>query len=144
MDSQVVCKRDSFKYLGFIIQENREIDEDVSHRTGAGWMKWKLASGFLCDKNVPLKLKGKFYRVVVRPTMLYGAKYWPTKNSQIQKLKVAEMMMLCWMYNFTRGNRVRNITIREKVGVTSIDDKMQEVMLNMSDLKSINFDPYIL
>ncbi|PHT82092.1 hypothetical protein T459_15107 [Capsicum annuum] len=32
MDSQVVCKRNNFKYLGSIIQENREIDEDVSHR----------------------------------------------------------------------------------------------------------------
>ncbi|KAF3683178.1 putative ubiquinol oxidase 1, mitochondrial-like [Capsicum annuum] len=62
LDSQVVCKKDSFKYLGSMIQWNGEIDEDVSHRIGAGWMKWKLASGVLCDKKVPPKLKGKFYR----------------------------------------------------------------------------------
>ncbi|KAF3661313.1 SKP1-like protein 21 [Capsicum annuum] len=73
LESQEVCKRDSFKYLGSVIQSNGEIDEDVSHRIGAGWMKWKLASGVLCDKKVPPKLKGKFYRVVVRPAMLYGA-----------------------------------------------------------------------
>ncbi|KAF3649171.1 putative spermidine hydroxycinnamoyl transferase-like [Capsicum annuum] len=41
---------------------NGEIDEDVSNRIGAGWMKWRLASGVLCDKKVPLKLKGKFYK----------------------------------------------------------------------------------
>ncbi|KAF3640857.1 putative aspartic proteinase-like protein 2-like isoform X2 [Capsicum annuum] len=62
LEAQEVCKRDNFKYLGSVIQSNGEIDEDVSHRIGAGWMKWKLASGVLCDKKVPPKLKGKFYR----------------------------------------------------------------------------------
>ena len=73
LDSQVVCRRNSFKYLGSLIQGNGEIDEDISHRIGAGWMKWRLASRVLCDKKVPLKLKGKFYRVAVLPAMLYGA-----------------------------------------------------------------------
>jgi len=39
LESQVVCKRDSFKYLEAVIQGNGEIDEDVSHRIIAGWMK---------------------------------------------------------------------------------------------------------
>ncbi|KAF3678671.1 hypothetical protein FXO38_03136 [Capsicum annuum] len=85
LEAQEVCKRDNFKYLGSVIQSNGEIDEDVSHRIGAGWMKWKLTSGVLCDKKVPPKLKGKFYRVVVRPALLYGAECWPVKNSHIQK-----------------------------------------------------------
>ncbi|PHU29792.1 Two-component response regulator-like APRR9 [Capsicum chinense] len=92
-------------------------------------MKWKLASGVLCDKKVPPKLKGKFYRVVVRPALLYGAECWPVKNSHIQKMKVAEMRMLRWMCGLTRGDRVRNETIREKVGVTSVECKMREARL---------------
>ncbi|KAF3674093.1 putative serine/threonine-protein kinase receptor [Capsicum annuum] len=117
LESQVVCKRDSFKYLGSKIQGNGEIDEDVSHRIGAGWMKWRLASGLLCDKKVPLKLKGKFYKAAVWPTMLYGAECWPVKISHVQNLKVAEMRMLCWMCGYTRADRVRNDTIREKMGL---------------------------
>ncbi|KAM3215824.1 hypothetical protein P3L10_025264 [Capsicum annuum] len=92
-------------------------------------MKWKLASGVLCDKKVPPKLKGKFYRVVVRPALLYGAECWPVKNSHIQRMKVAEMRMLRWMCGLTRGDRVRNETIREKVGVTSVECKMREARL---------------
>ncbi|KAF3641230.1 Macro domain-containing protein [Capsicum annuum] len=88
-----------------------------------------LASGVLCDKKVPPKLKGKFYRVAVRSAMLYGAECWPIKNSHIQKMKVAEMRMLRWMCGLTRGDRVRNETIREKVGVTSVEDRMREVRL---------------
>ncbi|RXI01051.1 hypothetical protein DVH24_001285 [Malus domestica] len=38
----------------------------------AGWMKWKSASGVLCDRRMPLKLKGKIYRTAIRSAMLYG------------------------------------------------------------------------
>ncbi|XP_070017051.1 uncharacterized protein [Nicotiana sylvestris] len=39
LGTQVIPKRGSFKYLGSIIQVNKEIDEDVTHRIGAGWMR---------------------------------------------------------------------------------------------------------
>ena len=32
-----------------IISKNGEIDEDVEHRIKAGWLKWRLAFGVLCD-----------------------------------------------------------------------------------------------
>ncbi|KAL5147286.1 LINE-1 retrotransposable element ORF2 protein [Glycine soja] len=51
-----------FKYLGSVIQDDGEIEGDVNHRIQAGWMKWRKASGVLCDAKVPIKLKGKFYR----------------------------------------------------------------------------------
>ncbi|KAG5615341.1 hypothetical protein H5410_015165 [Solanum commersonii] len=63
----IIPKRESFKYLGSVIQGSRDIDDDVTHRIGVAWMKWRLASGVLCDKKIPPRLKGKFYRVVVRP-----------------------------------------------------------------------------
>jgi hypothetical protein len=55
-----------------------DIDEDVSHRVKVGWMKWHQASGVLYDKRVPQKLKDKFYRMTIRPAMLYIAECWPT------------------------------------------------------------------
>ncbi|XP_070055294.1 uncharacterized protein [Nicotiana tomentosiformis] len=97
LDSQVIPRRGSFKYIGSIIKGDGEIDENVTHRIGAGWMKWRLASGVLYDKKVPPKLKGKFYIVVVRPTMLYGAECFPVKIAHVQKMKVTEMRMLRWM-----------------------------------------------
>ncbi|XP_070057852.1 uncharacterized protein [Nicotiana tomentosiformis] len=94
LDSQVIPRRGIFKYLGSIIQGGREINEYVTHCIGAGWMERRLIFGVLCDKKVPPKLKGKFYRVVVRPTMLYGAECCPVKIAHVQKMKVAEMRML--------------------------------------------------
>ena len=76
------------------------------------------------DKRVPQKLKGKFYRTVVRPAMLYGAECWPTKRRHVQQLGVAEMRMLRWMCGHTRKDRVRNDDIRDRVGVAPIEEKL--------------------
>ena len=77
LKGQVVPRKDTFRYLGSMLQRDRDIDEDVSHIIKAGWMKWRQASGHLvsCDKMVPQKLKGKYYRTAIRPAMLYGAEY---------------------------------------------------------------------
>jgi hypothetical protein len=72
LDGQVVPKKDTFRYLRSMLQKNGYIDEDVSHKIKAGWLKWRQASGVLCDPRVLLKLKDKFYRTAIRPAMLYG------------------------------------------------------------------------
>ena len=66
----MVPQKDTFRYLGSMLQKDGDIDEHVNHRIKARWMKWRQASGILCDKVVPQKLKGKFYRTAVRPAMV--------------------------------------------------------------------------
>ena len=60
-----------FKYLGSIIQKDGEINSDVNHKIQAGWLKWRSSTGVLCDRNIPLWLKGKFYWTAIRPALLY-------------------------------------------------------------------------
>ncbi|XP_070032752.1 uncharacterized protein [Nicotiana tomentosiformis] len=137
VNAQLEVWRQTLESKGFKLSSTKteylewdgEIDKDVTHRIGAGWMEWRLASGILCDKKVPSKFKDKFYRVVVRPTMLYGAECWPVKIAHIQKMKVAEKRMLIWMCKHTRLDRIRNEVIRDKVCVAPIEDKMQEARL---------------
>jgi hypothetical protein len=105
-------------------EKNGDIDEDVSHRIKAGWLKWRQTSGVLCDPRVPLKLKGKFYRTAIRPAMLYGVEYWPTKRRHVQQLSIAEMRMLRWICGHTRRDRIRNDDIRERLGVAPVEKKL--------------------
>ena len=63
IEGDVVTKKTKFEYLGSVIQSNGEIDEDVTHRVRAGWLKWRAATGVLCDKKFPATLKGKFYKL---------------------------------------------------------------------------------
>ena len=129
LGDQVINKSTRFRYLGSIVQSDGEIDGDIISRIQVGWLKWRNASGLLCDRNVPLKLKGKFYKMVVRPAMLYGAECWPLKEKHNTKLSVAEMRMLRWMSGFTLRDRIRNEHIREKVGVAPVEDKIRESRL---------------
>jgi len=64
---------DKFKYLGSIIQQNRDIDKDINQRIKVDWQKWKYTVGVLYDKRIPIGLKGKVYHIVVRPAVLYGS-----------------------------------------------------------------------
>jgi len=125
LDGMKIPKVDKFRYLGSIIQQNGDIDEDVNHRIKVGWQKWKYASGVLCDKRMPVKLKDKVYRTVVRPVVMYGSECWPLKKTQVQRLMVVEMRMIRWMCGYMRMDRIRNGVIRYLVKVASIEDKMR-------------------
>jgi hypothetical protein len=124
LDGQVIPKKDTFRYLGSMLQKDGDIDEDLSHKIKASWLKWCQASGVLCDPRVPLKLKGKFYRTAIRPAMLYGAECWPTKRRHVQQLSVPEMRMLRWICGNTRRDWVRNDDIRERLGVAPVEEKL--------------------
>jgi hypothetical protein len=39
LNGQVVPKKDTFRYLESMLQKNGDIDEDVSHRIKAEWLK---------------------------------------------------------------------------------------------------------
>jgi hypothetical protein len=107
-----------------MLQKDEDIDEDLSHKIKVSWLKWRQASSVLCDPRVPLKLKVKFYRTVIRPVMLYEAQWWLTKRRHVQQLSVAKMRMLRWICGNTKRDRVQNDDIRERLRVTLVEKKL--------------------
>ena len=67
-----------------------------------GWLKWRKASGFICDRKVPTKLKGKLYCTAICPAILYGSECWALKGQHERKVGVAEMKMLRWMWSYKK------------------------------------------
>jgi len=67
--------------------------------------------------------------MVVRPTLLYGTKCWPTKTLHIQRMSVVEMRMIRWICGHTRLDKIKNEVIKRKIEVASIEDKMREARL---------------
>ncbi|GJY99025.1 retrovirus-related pol polyprotein LINE-1 [Tanacetum coccineum] len=100
------------------------IDEDVAHRIGVGWMKWRAASRVMCDRRIPLKLKGKFYRVAIRPVWLREC--WLIIKALANRVEVAELRMLRWTCVKTMVDMIPNGVFRGGLDVDSIIDKMRE------------------
>ncbi|KAK2891434.1 hypothetical protein Q8A73_017099 [Channa argus] len=124
-----VKKVQDFKYLGSTVQSNGECGKEVKRRVQAGWNGWRKVSGVLCDKRVSARMKGKVFKTVVRPAMLFGLETVALKKRQEAELEVAELKMLRFSLGVTRMDRIRNEDMRGTAHVRCFGDKVREARL---------------
>ena len=65
MEDTKIPRVKEFKYLGSTVQKSDSCEWEV--RNG-----WRKASGVICNRRLPARVKGKVYNSVVRPEMVYG------------------------------------------------------------------------
>ena len=124
LDGEVIKNTDGFKYFGSTITVDGSEEREVPRRIQAGWKNWSEVSGVLCDRRMPVKLKGKVYMAVVRPAMMYGMEAIPIKKVNKKRMDVAEMKMLRWLSGVTRKDRIFNARIRGPVKVADVSEKV--------------------
>ncbi|KAK3547972.1 hypothetical protein QTP70_001642 [Hemibagrus guttatus] len=129
LQGEEVKKVLEFKYLGSTVQSNGECGKEVKKRVQAGWNGWRKVSGVLCDQKISARIKGKVYRTVVRPAMLYGLETVSLRKRQESELEVAELKMLRFSLGVTRLDRIRNEYIRGTAHVGRLGDKVREARL---------------
>ncbi|KAK3529897.1 hypothetical protein QTP86_007215 [Hemibagrus guttatus] len=129
LQGEEVKKVQEFKYLGSTVQSNGECGKEVKKRVQAGWNGWRKVSGVLCDRKISVRIKGKVYRTVVRPAMLYGLETVSLRKRQESELEVAELKMLRFSLGVTRLDRIRNEYIRGTAHVGRLGDKLREARL---------------
>ncbi|KAK3553918.1 hypothetical protein QTP70_015296 [Hemibagrus guttatus] len=100
----------------------------VSRKASAGRLEW-VEKGVLCDRKISARTKGKVYRTVVRPAMLYGLETVSLRKRQESELEVAELKMLRFSLVVTRLDRIRNEYIRGTAHVGRLGDKVREARL---------------
>ena len=120
----------SFKYLGSVIDGSGGCGKDVDGRIKVAWSRWRDLSGVIYDKKVPMKLKSKLYKTVVRPAMVYGSECWALRKQEEQRLHTTEMKMLRWSQGKTRKDRNKNETIRGIARVTPIKSVLAQKRLS--------------
>jgi len=87
-------KVDHFKYLGSVVSADGSCEEEIRRRVQAGWQSWRRSSGVLCDRNLSARLKGKIYKCVVRPAILYGMETVVVTGRMEEKMEAAELKMV--------------------------------------------------
>ena len=108
LQGEKVKKAKNFKYLRSTVSNDGRCEEKVRRRIQAGWMSWRKLSGVLCDRKLSAKVKGKIYKSVVKPTMLYGMKMVAVTERQMGKMEAAELKMVRWALGVTRKEKIRN------------------------------------
>ena len=106
LQGEKVKRAKNVKYLGSTVSSDERCEE-VRKRIQAGWMSWRKVSGVLCDRKLSAKVKGKMYKSVVRPTMLYGIEMVAVTERQVGKMEVAELKMVRLALGVTRKYKIR-------------------------------------
>ncbi|KAK3516006.1 hypothetical protein QTP70_000892, partial [Hemibagrus guttatus] len=125
LQGEEVKKVQEFKYLGSTVQSNGECGKEVKKRVQAGWNGWRKVTGVLCDRKISARIKGKVYRTVVRPTMLYGLETVSLRKRQCSELEVAELKMLrsfhngCFTTNVSTGEAAITSSLRMDPAATT-------------------------
>ncbi|KAI5099908.1 hypothetical protein C0J45_10460, partial [Silurus meridionalis] len=103
---------------------------EVKKRVQAGWSGWRrVIAGVICDRRVSPRVKGKVYRTVVRPAMLYSLETVALSKRQEVELEVAELKMLRFSLEVTRMDRIKNKFIRGTSHIGRFGDKVREVLV---------------
>ena len=121
-----IKKTTQFTYLGSRLDSLGSPLHDVTARCNASWTKWRLSTGVLCDRRMPVKLKSMVYHTIIRPVALYGAECRPSTRRTDHALHCMEMRMSRWSLGLTRKDKIRNEIIRSKLGIRPIMDKVME------------------
>ncbi|KIH65473.1 hypothetical protein ANCDUO_04206 [Ancylostoma duodenale] len=95
-----------FQYLGSVLSADGTVDAAVRGWIACAWLKRRESTGILCDRRCSRVLKGKIYRTVVRPAMMYGGECWPLLKTHERMLNTAEMRMLRWACGLARYDKM--------------------------------------
>ena len=73
-------------------------------------------------KKSSIDTQTKFYKVVARPTLLYGSETWVITKRDMTRLEAAEMRFLRNVKGYTRLDKIRKEVIRKELKISGIKD----------------------
>ena len=129
LQGEKVKRAKNFKYLGSTVSNDGRCEEEVRRRIQAEWMTWRKVSGDLCNRKLSAKVKGKMYKSVVRPTMLYGMETVTVTEKKMGKMEVAELKMVRWALGVTIKDKIRNEYVRGNAKIAKLGDKLRNARL---------------
>ena len=99
-----------FYYLGceLSLDDEPDFDKKINKQIpkNSGTIRKRL-------KKILTDTQMKFYKVVARPTLLYGSETWVTTKRDMARLEAAEMRFLRCVKGYTKLDKVRSEIIRK-------------------------------
>ena len=130
LGGEQVKEAEVVKYLGCIFtkegdKNKREITERISKYSRCVCSLYPV----LKDRYIPLEAKRTIFQSILTPILTYASESWTLTNRDWSRVQAAEMRTLRAIVDKTKRDRIRNETIREMVGVTSVRNVIENSQL---------------
>ena len=130
VNGQMLEQVTAFKYVGGILENNGSNEEDIKTKITKGLQTMGRLKKLWRKNSISTNCKLKIYNAIVVPQMTYGSETWTIKKTDENRLLVAEMSCLRQILGVSRLQKLRNKSIREKVGLQiNIIERIREKRL---------------
>ena len=103
-------------YLGVILSEDGRMECELEKRVGAALSTaGAVRSQVLESRDLRKSAKMLVHKIMIEPTLTYGAESWVLKKREKQKVQAAEMRVLSKIAGVRRIDHVRNDDIRAQL-----------------------------
>ena len=101
-----------YKYLGVIFDTSGTDDREIRSR-----VKQACLNGILWSKDTRKERKLNIYNVLIKSSLLYGSETWSLTENNKRWVEATEMDALRRSSRKSRKERIRNVTVRQQIGL---------------------------
>jgi len=106
-----------YKYLGVIFDTSGTDDKEISSRVIQARKCIACLNGILWSNDIRKERKLNIYNALIKSSLLYGSEIWRLTENSKRRVEATEMDALRRSSRISRKERIRNVTIRQQIGL---------------------------
>ena len=109
-----------YKYLGVIFDTSGTDDKEIRSRVTQARKCIACLNGILWSEDIKKERKLNIYNGLIKSSLLYGSETWRLTENNKRWVQATEMDALRRSSRISRKEKIRNITIRQQIGLEEI------------------------
>jgi len=106
-----------YKYLGFIFDTSGTDDKEIRSRVIQARKCIACLNGILWNKDIRNERNLNIYNALIKSSLLYGSETWRLAENNKRRVEATEMDAQRRYSRISRKERIRNVTIRQQIGL---------------------------
>jgi hypothetical protein len=106
-----------YKYLGVIFDTSGTDNKEIRSRVTEARKYIACLNGILWRKDIRKERKLNIYNALIKSNLLCGSETWRLTENNKRRVEATEMDALRRSSRISRKERIRNVTIRQQIGL---------------------------
>jgi hypothetical protein len=106
-----------YKYLGVIFDTSGTDDKEIRSRVIQARKCITCLNGILWSKDIRKERKLNIYNALIKSSLLYGSETWRLTERNKRRVEATEMDVQRRSSRISRRDKIRNVTIRQEIGL---------------------------